>query len=89
MITDRRTLLALAPALAALPALAQPAPPELLAYERETGGRIGIYAENLGTGASIAWRADERFVMCSSFKASLAALVCWPEWIEVRTTWRR
>ena len=75
MITDRRTLLALAPALAALPALAQPAPPELLAYERETGGRIGIYAENLGTGAKIAWRANERFVMCSSFKASLAALV--------------
>jgi len=27
------------------------------------------------TGRAIAWRADERFVMCSTFKASLAACV--------------
>ena len=47
----------------------------LTAYERETGGRIGLYAENLLTGAKIAWRAEERFVMCSTFKASLAAFV--------------
>ena len=39
------------------------------------GGRIGVYAENLSTGAKILWRADERFVMCSTFKASLAAFV--------------
>jgi len=31
--------------------------------------------ENLRTGAKIAWRADERFVMCSTFKVSLAACV--------------
>ncbi len=47
----------------------------LAAYERETGGRIGLYAENLSTGARMAWRAEERFVMCSTFKASLAAFV--------------
>ena len=47
----------------------------LASYERETGGRIGLYAENLSTGARIAWRAEERFVMCSTFKASLAAFV--------------
>ncbi len=75
MTIDRRTLLAAAPALAAWPALAQEAPPALAAYERQTGGRIGLYTENLATGAKIAWRANERFVMCSSFKASLAALV--------------
>jgi len=31
--------------------------------------------ENLRTGAKFAWRADERFVMCSTFKASLAACI--------------
>lgn len=63
------------PALIAWPALAREAPSALAAYERETGGRVGLYAENLTTGARIVWRADERFVMCSTFKASLAALV--------------
>ena len=75
MPLDRRTLLVAAPALAAWPAMAQGAPPLLTAYERETGGRIGLYAENLATGAKVVWRADERFVMCSTFKASLAAFV--------------
>jgi|SRR6185312_1156983 len=75
MMLDRRTLLAAVPALIAWPALAKNAPPVLAAYERDTGGRIGLYAENLATGAKIAWRADQRFVMCSTFKASLAALV--------------
>jgi beta-lactamase class A len=75
MILDRRSFLTAAGALATLPALAEEAPPALAAYERETGGRIGVYAENLTTGTKLAWRADERFVMCSTFKASLAALV--------------
>jgi beta-lactamase class A len=76
---NRRTLLAAAPALMAWPAFAKEAakdaPAALQAYERDTGGRIGVYAENLKTGAKIAWRANERFVMCSTFKASLAACV--------------
>jgi beta-lactamase class A len=75
MILDRRTLLAAASGLAVWPALAQEAPPALEAYERQSSGRIGVYAENLNTGARIAWRAEEHFVMCSTFKASLAALV--------------
>lgn len=75
MILDRRTLLAAVPALAACSAFAEDAPPALAAYEQATGGRIGLYAESITTGARIAWRADERFVMCSSFKASLAALI--------------
>jgi beta-lactamase class A len=73
MIINRRTLLAAASGLAVWPALAEEPPPGLAAYERNTGGRIGLYAEHLATGAKIAWRADERFVMCSTFKASLAA----------------
>jgi beta-lactamase class A len=73
MILNRRTLLAAASSFAISPVTAQEAPPALATYERETGGRIGFHAENLATGARIAWRADERFVMCSTFKASLAA----------------
>jgi len=72
---DRRHFLIAASGLMISPALAGDAPPALAAYERDTGGRIGVYAENLSTGAKIAWRADERFVMCSTFKASLAAFV--------------
>jgi beta-lactamase class A len=75
MALDRRTLLAAVPMLAGWPALAQAAPAPIAAYERATGGHFGVYAENLATGAKIAWRADERFVMCSTFKASLVALV--------------
>jgi beta-lactamase class A len=72
---DRRRFLVAASGLMISPALAEDAPPALVAYERDTGGRIGVYAENRSTGAKIAWRADERFVMCSTFKASLAAFV--------------
>ncbi|OPZ00617.1 class A beta-lactamase [Bradyrhizobium sacchari] len=75
MLLDRRSLLASLCWMAASPALAAEAPPELESYERDSGGRIGLYAENLATGKKLAWRADERFVMCSTFKASLAASV--------------
>jgi beta-lactamase class A len=74
----RRALLAAAPQLLdPIRSLAAEAPAPLKAYEAATGGRIGLYARNLKTGASLAWRADERFVMCSTFKASLAALALW------------
>src|SRR3954449_9351742 len=75
MIINRRSLLAAACGLVIRPAFAEEAPPGLAAYERATGGRFGLYAENLASGAKIAWRADERFVMCSTFKASLAAFM--------------
>jgi beta-lactamase class A len=75
MTLNRRSFLAAASGLAMSPVLAQEAPPVFATYERETGGRIGLYAENLVTGAKITWRSEERFVMCSTFKASLAAFV--------------
>ncbi|MDE2603747.1 MAG: class A beta-lactamase [Bradyrhizobium sp.] len=75
MILNRRSLLAAASSLAIWPATAGEAPPAIATYERETGGRIGLYAENLATRGKMAWRAEERFVMCSTFKASLAAFV--------------
>ena len=75
MILDRRSLLASLCALAARPVFAEEAPPALETYERESGGRVGFHAENLSSGKKLAWRAEERFVMCSTFKASLAACV--------------
>ncbi|HEV7135672.1 MAG TPA: class A beta-lactamase [Steroidobacteraceae bacterium] len=75
MMLNRRTIFSAIPALVAWPALARVAPDALVAYERDTGGRIGLYAENLTTGLRISWRANERFVMCSTFKASLAAMI--------------
>jgi beta-lactamase class A len=74
MIVDRRSVLAAAPlVLGAWPALAENAP--FKALERRTGGKIGVFAHNLDTGRRLGWRADERFVMCSTFKASLVACV--------------
>lgn len=46
---------------------------ELAALETRSGGRLGLYAVDTGTGSSVEWRADERFAMCSTFKWLLAA----------------
>jgi beta-lactamase class A len=75
MTINRRLFMAAASGFVLSPAFAEEAPAALAAYERETGGRIGLYAENLASGTKMVWRADERFVMCSTFKASLAAFV--------------
>lgn len=74
---DRRTLLTALAGLigASTGTRAQTPLPFLAAYERASGGRIGLLAENVATGARLAWRADERFALCSTFKASLAAFV--------------
>jgi beta-lactamase class A len=73
---NRRDVLCSTLALLASPALAQRAPITALTdYERDSSGHIGVYAKNFRTGAKVSWRAHERFVMCSSFKASLAACV--------------
>ncbi len=65
----------IAPLWALVPAQSRAAAEPFKAYEAASGGRIGVYAKNLVTGVGIAWRADARFVMCSTFKASLAGLV--------------
>jgi beta-lactamase class A len=73
---NRRDVLCSTLALLASPALAQRAPITALTdYERDSGGHIGLCAENLRSGAKIVWRDHERFVMCSTFKASLAACI--------------
>ncbi|MBM9401463.1 class A beta-lactamase [Gluconacetobacter azotocaptans] len=45
------------------------------AIERRHGGRLGVWAVDTGSGRSLAHRADERFLMCSTFKGVLAALI--------------
>ena len=44
-------------------------------WERRHGGRIGVAVWNLATGYRAGHRVDERFLMCSTFKALAAALV--------------
>jgi beta-lactamase class A len=57
--------------LAAASSLAAEAPITAISdYERSSGGHIGLHAENIRTGAKLSWRADERFVMCSTFMLS-------------------
>jgi beta-lactamase class A len=36
--------------------------------EATFGGRLGVCAVDTGTGAAVRYRADERFLMCSTFK---------------------
>ena len=46
----------------------------LRAIERASGGRLGAFVLDTGSGRSFGWRADERFCHCSTFKLSLAAM---------------
>lgn len=59
----------------ASPPDADPWHQRLWALERNSGGRLGVAVLDLHTGARLAWRADERFPMCSTFKLPLAAMV--------------
>ncbi|MFD1149864.1 class A beta-lactamase [Saccharothrix hoggarensis] len=53
-----------------------PAPDARLAeLEREFDARLGVYALDTGTGATVEHRADERFAFCSTFKGLAAAAV--------------
>lgn len=47
----------------------------LAALEHRSGGRLGVYALDTGSGRSIAYRAHERFPMCSTFKLLLVGAV--------------
>ncbi|MGW4845097.1 class A beta-lactamase [Nocardia brasiliensis] len=47
----------------------------LFELEREFDARLGVYALDTASGATIAHRADERFAFCSTFKGLAAAAV--------------
>lgn len=53
----------------------RPDPAHFAALERKYGARLGVFAVATGTGASLAYRADERFALCSTFKTLAAAAV--------------
>lgn len=44
------------------------------AIERESGGRMGVYAMDLGTGERVGWRQRERFPMASTYKLPIAMI---------------
>lgn len=56
-------------------ALNQKANARIAALEQQLGGRIGVLAVDTHNGARLAYRADERFAMCSTFKLLLAAAI--------------
>lgn len=47
---------------------------QLRGLEQASGGRLGAFVLDTGTGQSFGWRADARFCHCSTFKMSLAAM---------------
>ncbi|HEX5116716.1 MAG TPA: class A beta-lactamase [Pseudonocardiaceae bacterium] len=49
--------------------------PRFVALERKYRTRLGLYAVATSTGATLAYRADERFAFCSTFKGLVAAAV--------------
>ncbi len=58
------------------PAPLQPAvAARLVDLERRFDARLGVYARDTGSGATVAYRADERFPMCSTYKALAAAAI--------------
>jgi beta-lactamase class A len=48
---------------------------QFAALERRAGGRLGVYALDTGDGRTVAYRAHERFPMCSTFKLLLVGTV--------------
>jgi beta-lactamase class A len=79
---------------AAPPAPTTPAPAATdrpAELERRFDARLGLYAVDTGTGRELAHRADERFAMCSVFKALAAAAVLHrtpPEYLDRRVHYR-
>lgn len=50
---------------------------ELSKLEQQLGGRVGVAALDTGSRRTVLHRADERFALCSTFKAPLAAAMMW------------
>jgi beta-lactamase class A len=67
--------LLLAAAIAQSSAPARDVANRIADIEARTGGHIGVCACDSGSGRRIAYRADERFLMCSTFKFLAAAAV--------------
>lgn len=55
--------------------LARSIPAQLAAIEMRVAGRLGVSIVDTDSGFATGWREDERFPMCSTFKALAAAAV--------------
>lgn len=94
---NRRTFLLAAAALPLLPAwaTAASAPLQRLAQlESSFAGRLGVVALNTGTGQVLSYRGEERFPLCSTFKAMLAGAILQrstltPGLLQERITYRK
>jgi len=75
-ITRRKLLIGL-PLLAGMGSISalRAAESPLADIERRNGGRLGVFAIDTGSGRTLSHRADERFLMCSTFKGMLAAQI--------------
>jgi beta-lactamase class A len=81
-ISRRSALIAAAVAFAVRRAQAQSSGEELKSFtarlaalEEQAGGRLGIAVFDTGSGKRFAYRGDERFPMCSTFKVLVAAAI--------------
>ena len=76
LLASGAALLCPAPLLFAAPATGiAAAHTQLAALEQAAGGRLGVAAWRQGSELRVAYRADERFPLASTFKAMLAAAV--------------
>lgn len=51
-------------------------PPDLFEQiETESGGRLGVFARDLQTAQTVAWRADDAFPMASTIKLPLVGVI--------------
>ncbi|GLK90450.1 class A beta-lactamase [Pseudomonas turukhanskensis] len=94
---NRRTFLLAAAALPLLPAWAATASDplqRLTQLESSFAGRLGVVALNTGNGQVLSFRGDERFPLCSTFKAMLAGAILQrstltPGLLQKRITYRK
>jgi len=76
LLTRRSFGLGVTASVAAAPALSEASLEDRFkAIETRTGGRLGVWAGEVGGGGVVAWRANERFLMCSSFKSLAVSAV--------------
>ena len=68
LLTRRSFGLGVTASVAAAPALAMDSDAAFRAIEARTGGRLGVWAVQVGGDKTFGWRANERFLMCSTFK---------------------
>ncbi|MGL5444865.1 MAG: serine hydrolase, partial [[Mycobacterium] stephanolepidis] len=53
----------------------QTSPSELASLEKDFGGRVGVFALDTGSGATLGHRANERFLMCSTVKTFIVSAI--------------